>query len=224
MEVYNAELFNMQPLVSDDVPDDDLSEYLAKSYREKVDLCIEAFGTNKQKKALSSRRTNAVSKEVLNKAVIKAAEDIIETKGTAALVSDAAEDKKSNISVVLPPCHEDAEKPEDVYKFEDLISPAEYEALQAPAAAFINITAEDILKMTEEKSRCSFVLNELKSMPVNEKSRDHKARCLWFLDTLVKMNSQRMVKKKNGLGPECPDVISNKLVRTFTVLSYGGGR
>ncbi|KAH0628460.1 hypothetical protein JD844_009667 [Phrynosoma platyrhinos] len=121
MEVYNAELFNMQPLVSDDVPDDDLSEYLAKSYREKVDLCIEAFGTNKQKKALSSRRMNAVSKEVLNKAVIKAAEDVIETKGTAALVSDAADDKKSNISMVLPPCHEDAEKPEDVYKFEDSI-------------------------------------------------------------------------------------------------------
>ncbi|KAM3847026.1 DNA-directed RNA polymerase I subunit RPA49 isoform 3-T3 [Vipera latastei] len=224
MEVYNAELFNLHPLLSDDVADNDLSEYLAKSYREKVDLCIEAFGTNKQRKALNSRRMNEVRKEVLNKAVIKAAEDIIETKGVAALVHDAAEDEKTDVSLVLPLCHEDATNPEDVYKFEDIISPAEFEALQAPSAVFTNITAADILKMTEEKSYCSFVLNELKSMPLNEKSYDHKARCLWFLDCLVKLNSQKIVKKKHAMGPTCPDIISNKLVKTFTALSYSNGR
>ncbi|XP_007421606.1 DNA-directed RNA polymerase I subunit RPA49 isoform X1 [Python bivittatus] len=224
MEVYNAELFNMQPLISDDVADNDLSEYLAKSYREKVDLCIEAFGTNKQRKALNSRRMNEVRKEVLNKAVIEAAEEIIETKGVAALVSDAVEDEKSDVSLVLPPCHEDAKTPEDVYKFEDIISPAEYEALQAPAAVFTNITAADILKMTEEKSYCSFVLDELKSMPLDEKSYDHKARCLWFFDCLVKLSSQKVVKKKHAMGPGCPDIISNKLVKTFTALSYANGR
>ncbi|XP_058028400.1 DNA-directed RNA polymerase I subunit RPA49 isoform X2 [Ahaetulla prasina] len=224
MEVYNAELFNLQPLISDDVVDNDLSEYLAKSYREKVDLCIEAFGTNKQRKALNSRRMNEVRKEVLNKAVIKAAEDVIETKGVAALVHDAAEDEKTDVSLVLPPCHEDAKNPEDVYKFEDIISPAEYEALQAPAAVFMNITAADILKMTEEKSYCSFVLDGLKSMPLDEKSYDHKARCLWFFDCLVKLNSQKVVKKKHAMGPTCPDIISNKLVKTFTALSYGNGR
>ncbi|XP_061490564.1 DNA-directed RNA polymerase I subunit RPA49 isoform X2 [Rhineura floridana] len=224
MEVYNAELFNMQPLISDDVADDDLSEYLTKSYREKVDLCVEAFGTNKQKRALNSRRMNAVGKEVLNKAVAKAAEDIIETKGVAALVSNAAEDEKAEVSLVLPPCHKDADKPEDVYKFEDIISPAEYEALQAPAAAFMNVTSAEILKMIEEKKHCSFVLDELKSMPVGEKSRDHKARCLWFLDRLVKLSSQKVVKKKHAMGPDCPHIISNKLVKTFTVLSFGNGR
>uniref|UniRef100_A0ABM5FRH4 DNA-directed RNA polymerase I subunit RPA49 n=1 Tax=Pogona vitticeps TaxID=103695 RepID=A0ABM5FRH4_9SAUR len=224
MEVYNAELFNMQPLVSDNVADDDLSEYLTKSYREKVDLCIEAFGTKKQKKALNSRRMNEVGKEVVHKAVVKAAEEIIETKGVDALVNDAAENVKGDVSLVLPPCHEDAKKPEDVYRFEDIISPAEYEALQAPAAVFMNLTSEEILKMAEEKGYCSFVLDELKSMPMNEKSRDHKARCLWYLDCLVKLSSQRMVKKKQALGPECPDVISSRLVKTFTALSYGNGR
>lgn len=38
-----------------------------------------------------------------------------------ALVSDAAEDAKAEVSLILPPCHEDADKPEDVYKFEDRI-------------------------------------------------------------------------------------------------------
>lgn len=32
-----------------------------------------------------------------------------------------------------------------------VLSPAEYEALQGPAAAFMNITPEEITKKTEEK-------------------------------------------------------------------------
>lgn len=47
----------------------------------KVDLCIEAFGTSKQKRALNARRMNAVGNDVLNTAVTKAAANIIDTKG-----------------------------------------------------------------------------------------------------------------------------------------------
>ncbi|XP_048360224.1 DNA-directed RNA polymerase I subunit RPA49 isoform X2 [Sphaerodactylus townsendi] len=224
MEVYNAELFHMQPLLSDDTAAEDLSEYLNKSYREKMDMCIEAFGSNKQRRALNSRRMNEIRKEVLNKAVISAAENIIETKGLDAIVSDATEDDKTNVSLVLPPCHEDAERLADVYKFEDIISPAEYEALEAPAATFVKITSDEILKLAEEKSYCPFVLEELKCLPVDEKKRDHKARCLWFLDMLVKLSLQRTVKKKQPMGPDCPQIISSKLVKNFTALSYGNGR
>lgn len=45
-------------------------------------------------------------------------------------------------------------------------------------------------------SHCSFVLEELKFLPTDEKSRDHKARCLWFLDTLIKFSHQKVIKKK----------------------------
>lgn len=45
-------------------------------------------------------------------------------------------------------------------------------------------------------SHCSFVLEELKFLPADEKSRDHKARCLWFLDTLIKFSYLKMIKKK----------------------------
>uniref|UniRef100_A0A8C8RIM5 RNA polymerase I subunit E n=1 Tax=Pelusios castaneus TaxID=367368 RepID=A0A8C8RIM5_9SAUR len=219
MDVYNAELFNMQPLLSDDDP----SDYQNKSYREKVDSCIEAFGTNKQKRALNSRRMNQVGSETLNVAVMKAAENIIEAKGVAALVSDAAQDDLPDVSLFLPPCHEDADKPENVYRFEDLLSPAEYEALQTPAAALVNITPEEILKKAEEKSHCYFVLEELKSMPLNEDSRDHKARCLWFLDALIKFSFQKVIKKKYAMGPDCPHIINSKLMKNFTALTYNNG-
>uniref|UniRef100_A0A8C3LQ40 RNA polymerase I subunit E n=1 Tax=Chrysolophus pictus TaxID=9089 RepID=A0A8C3LQ40_CHRPC len=223
MEVFNAEIFNMQPLLSDNLIPDDTRDYQNKSYREKVDLCIEAFGTSKQKRALNSRRMNAVGNDILNTAVTKAAADVIDAKGVTALIQDVAQDDEQNMSIFLPPCHEDADKPENVYKFEDILSPAEYEALQSPAAAFINITPEEIAKKTEEKSHCSFVLEELKFLPADEKSRDRKARCLWFLDILIKFSFLKIIKKKYPLGPECPHIISRKLMKNFTSLTYNNG-
>lgn len=38
-----------------------------------------------------------------------------------ALIQDVAQDEEQNISIFLPPCNEDADKPENVYKFEDSI-------------------------------------------------------------------------------------------------------
>ncbi|NXN67060.1 RPA49 polymerase, partial [Himantopus himantopus] len=271
MEVYNAEIFNMQPLLSGrkrlsltPAPDSQRARAdYAFSYRllfgdssalcclpgcslflisalfsqhggtrqciliyfclAQMDLCIEAFGTSKQKRALNSRRMNAVGNDILNTAVTKAAANIIDAKGVTALIQDVAQDDVQNISIFLPPCNEDADKPENVYKFEDILSPAEYEALQVPAAVFVNITPEEITKKTEEKSHCSFVLEELKFLPADDKRRDHKARCLWFLDTLIKFSYLKVIKKKHPMGPECPHIISRKLMKNFTSLTYNNG-
>ncbi|NXD45793.1 RPA49 polymerase, partial [Copsychus sechellarum] len=276
MEVYNAEIFNMQPLLSGRVlgvtaarllcpphsclvpsawskdhsftcagREGELSESrvevrLGGTHRRaagfvfswcfkvclcpvQMDLCIEAFGTSKQKRALSSRRMNAVGTDIVSTAVTKAAANVIGAKGVTALVQDVAQDDGQNISAFLPPCHEDADSPERVYKFEDILSPAEYEALRVPAAALASITTEELAKRAEERSHCSFVLEELKFLPTDEKSRDHKARCLWFLDTLIKFSHLKVIKKKHPLGPECPHIISRKLMKNFSSLTYNDG-
>ncbi|XP_045879926.1 DNA-directed RNA polymerase I subunit RPA49 isoform X2 [Meles meles] len=224
MEVYDAELFNMQPLFSDESVESELTqESQTKSFREKMDSCIEAFGTTKQKRALNSRRMNKVGSESLNSAVAKAAENIIDAKGVTALVNDAIHDDLQNDSLYLPPCHADAAKPEDVYKFEDLLSTAEYEALQSPSEAFRNVSSEDILKMIEENSHCSFVIEALKSLSSDEESRDRQARCIWFLDTLIKFRAQKVIKRKSALGPGVPHIINSKLLKHFTCLTYNNG-
>ncbi|NXR08320.1 RPA49 polymerase, partial [Semnornis frantzii] len=266
MEVYNAEIFNMQPLLSGrsrnafklSTESPCASPWCAFSYctlsavslaapftsflppsliMEKggdvysvlvscalqMDLCIEAFGTSKQKRALNVRRMNAVGSDIVSTAVSKAAANVIDAKGVTALIQDVAQDDAQNISTFLPPCNEDAETPEHVYKFEDILSPAEYEALRVPAAAFVNITAEEIAKKTEDKSHCSFVLEQLKLLPAEGKSREHKARCLWFLDTLVKFSSLKVIRKKHPMGPDCPHTISRKLMKNFTSLTYNKG-
>ncbi|NWV45426.1 RPA49 polymerase, partial [Daphoenositta chrysoptera] len=188
-----------------------------------MDLCIEAFGTSKQKRALSSRRMNTVGSDIVSTAVTKAAANVINAKGVTALMQDMAQDDVQNISAFLPPCHEDADRPEHVYKFEDILSPAEYEALRVPAAALANVTAEEMAKRAEERSHCSFVLEELKFLPTDEKSRDHKTRCLWFLDTLIRFSHLKVIKKKHPMGPECPHIISRKLMKNFTSLTYNNG-
>ncbi|NWX30600.1 RPA49 polymerase, partial [Notiomystis cincta] len=257
MEVYNAEIFNMQPLLSGGsaqllclchsclVPSawSKDGSFTAWLWNEQwvlccfgctgcsdvhfslvqMDLCIEAFGTSKQKRALSSRRMNAVGSDIVSTAVTKAAANVIDAKGVTALMQDMAQDDVQNVSAFLPPCHEDADRPEHVYKFEDILSPAEYEALRVPAAAFTNITVEEVAKRAEERSHCSFVLEELKFLPTDEKSRDHKARCLWFLDTLIRFGHLKVIKKKHPMGPECPHIISRKLMKNFTSLTYNNG-
>ncbi|NXN17098.1 RPA49 polymerase, partial [Indicator maculatus] len=267
MEVYNAEIFNMQPLLSGrkgnalklstkSLP---ASPWCASSHcglcwlpggsfclisascpqhagrrrplhpralvpcALQMDLCIEAFGTSKQKRALSTRRLNTVDSDVVSTAVSRAAANVIDAKGVTALIQDMTQEDTQNISSFLPPCNEDAEKPEQVYKFEDILSPAEYEALRVPAAAFVNITAEEIAKKAEEKSHCSFVLEQLKLLPADGKSRDHTARCLWFLDTLVKFSCLKVIRKKHPMGPDCPHTISRKLMKNFTSLTYNNG-
>uniref|UniRef100_A0A9L0SKB3 RNA polymerase I subunit E n=1 Tax=Equus caballus TaxID=9796 RepID=A0A9L0SKB3_HORSE len=148
IEVYDAELFNMQPLFSDESVESELTlESQTKTFREKMDSCIEAFGTTKQKRALNSRRMNRVGNESLNRAVAKAAENIIDTKGVTAL----------------------------------------------------------------------------KSLPSNEESRDRQARCIWFLDTLIKFRAQKVIKRKSALGPGVPHVINTKLLKHFTCLTYNNG-
>ncbi|NWY19499.1 RPA49 polymerase, partial [Aphelocoma coerulescens] len=188
-----------------------------------MDLCIEAFGTSKQKRALSSRRMNAVGSDIVSTAVTKAAANVIDAKGVTALMQDMAQDDVQNISAFLPPCHEDADRPEHIYKFEDILSPAEYEALRVPAAALASASAEEMAKRVEERSHCSFVLEELKFLPTDERSRDHKARCLWFLDTLIRFSHLKVIKKKHPMGPECPHIISRKLMKNFTSLTYNNG-
>ncbi|EDL02410.1 polymerase (RNA) I polypeptide E, isoform CRA_a, partial [Mus musculus] len=273
MEVYDAELFNMQPLFAgmgteviklggqhlyllafcqpsknlaeagdlllsrhrqghciavllddDAIEREPPLENQNKTFRDKLDSCIEAFGSTKQKRSLNSRRMNKVGSESLNLSVAKAAESIIDTKGVNALVSDAMQDDLQDGVLYLPPCYADAAKPEDVYRFEDILSPAEYDALESPSEAFRKVTSEDILKMIEENSHCSYVIEMLKSLPIDEVHRNRQARSIWFLDALIRFRAQKVIKGKRALGPGIPHIINTKLLKQFTCLTYNNGR
>ncbi|XP_053321798.1 DNA-directed RNA polymerase I subunit RPA49 [Spea bombifrons] len=227
MEVYDAEYFNMQPLLDtnrkSDLHDEDETDKSSRTYREKVDALIEAFGTNKQKRALNSRKLNKVGSESLSKAMAKAAEEIIESKGTTELVKEAIGNKDTEVSMFLPKRDVNADKPENVYKLDDLISPVEYAALEAPSEAFRNITSETLQQMRENKKHGLFVLQEIQEL-INQKDRDQQARCLCYLDVLIKLSQCKMVKRKELMDPSFPNMVFTKLIKNFTVSTFRNGR
>ncbi|XP_043915568.1 DNA-directed RNA polymerase I subunit RPA49 isoform X2 [Protopterus annectens] len=224
MEIHDAELFNLQPYFPGEAFDEEMSsEKKEQSYREKVDFLIESFGTKKQKRALNSRRMHDVVSGTIQNVVAKAAEHAIEKKGVTALLDDVAQSESQDISVHLPVINTDAECREEVYSFDELISPAEYAALETASETFRDITSEDIQNMIEKKRYSCFVVEKLKSMPQGEKQRDHIARCLWYLDNLIRLNFQKQIKSKFGLGENIPHVIIMKLLKNFTVVNYSSG-
>ncbi|KAJ8410990.1 hypothetical protein AAFF_G00180250 [Aldrovandia affinis] len=225
MEVHNAQIFNMQPTIpGESTSEKETLPSSSKSYRDKVDSLIEAFGTNKQKRALSSRRLNQVGNDTLQQVVARAADNIIDEKGLEALEQDVAQTAAQADTVLyIPPCHADATQPQDVYLFDDLLSPVEYEALAAPGRKMMELSPEDLEKMAKDGSPLS-VLRLLKSLSGIEKSCERQARCLWYLSQLIKLAHQRNINRKFGLEDGCPRIIQNKLMRTFTVETFNNGR
>ncbi|XP_026879834.2 DNA-directed RNA polymerase I subunit RPA49 isoform X2 [Electrophorus electricus] len=193
-----------------------------QTYKERVDALIEAFGTTKQKRALSSRRMNEVGDDMLQKAVARAANTIIERKGLEALEQEVAEwQAETESTPFLPLCNRDAEKPEDVYPLNGLLSQVEFELLKDVGEKMARLTSED-LKMKERDIPMS-VLRHLQSLPKPAKARQQQACCAWYLAFLIRIAKQRKLNRKFD-EDSCPRVIFNKVQKNFTVEKFDNGR
>ncbi|XP_034543124.1 DNA-directed RNA polymerase I subunit RPA49 [Notolabrus celidotus] len=222
MEVHSAQLFNMQPVIPGEETVTATAQDMTQTYRDKVDSLIEAFGTNKQKRALSSRRLNQVGSDTLHQAVAKAATSVIEQKGLEVLQQELAESQE-DLALHLPPCNAGADEPEDVYPFDDLLSPVEFEALEEAGSKMAALTSEELLKMREEGG-CLSVLKFLGNLPSASEARDKTVRCAFYLSMLLNLAHQRSINRKFGQEEGCPRIVQNKLLRTFTVESFKNGR
>ncbi|XP_064818752.1 DNA-directed RNA polymerase I subunit RPA49-like [Oncorhynchus masou masou] len=224
MEVHNAQLFNMQPVIPGEAStENDASQNTDLTYREKVDSLIEAFGTNKQKRALTSRRLNQVGSETLQSAVAKAAHSIIDQKGLEALQQEVVQaESQSAVSHYLPPCYPDADTPQQVYLFDDILSPVEYDVLDAAGSKMAALTPEELQNLTDEG--CQSVVCQLESLPREGVARERQARCAFYLLLLLKLARQKNMTRKFGQEEGCPRIIHIKLMRTFTVETFNNGR
>ncbi|XP_026215946.1 DNA-directed RNA polymerase I subunit RPA49 [Anabas testudineus] len=224
MELHSAQLFNMQPVIPGETTNAAKPPDTSKTYRDKVDSLIEAFGTNKQKRALSSRRLNQVGSDTLQQAVAKAASTVIDQKGLEALQQEVAEtEAQGDLALHLPPCNADADKPENVYPFDDLLSPVEFEALEKAGSKLAALTPEELQKMKDEGG-CQSVVKRLENMPTVGDARDNTARCAYYLSLLLKLARQKSITRKFWQEEDCPRIIQSKLFRTFTVETFNNGR
>ncbi|XP_026879833.2 DNA-directed RNA polymerase I subunit RPA49 isoform X1 [Electrophorus electricus] len=221
MKVQSAQLYNLQPIIPGE-SEANAEQNKTQTYKERVDALIEAFGTTKQKRALSSRRMNEVGDDMLQKAVARAANTIIERKGLEALEQEVAEwQAETESTPFLPLCNRDAEKPEDVYPLNGLLSQVEFELLKDVGEKMARLTSED-LKMKERDIPMS-VLRHLQSLPKPAKARQQQACCAWYLAFLIRIAKQRKLNRKFD-EDSCPRVIFNKVQKNFTVEKFDNGR
>uniref|UniRef100_A0A3P9IVW4 RNA polymerase I subunit E n=1 Tax=Oryzias latipes TaxID=8090 RepID=A0A3P9IVW4_ORYLA len=224
MEIHSAQLFNMQPVIPGEATQDAKPQDTTLSYREKVDSLIEAFGTNKQKRALSSRRLNQVGSDALHHAVAEAASTVIDNKGLEALQQEVAEtESQGALSLHLPPCNADADKKEDVYPFEELLSPVEFAALEPNGQKMAALSQEELQKLKDQRGNLC-VVKHLENMPSASEPREKTSRCAFYLSLLIKLAHQKIVTRKFWTEEGCPRVIQSKILRTFTVETYNNGR
>ncbi|XP_013887422.1 DNA-directed RNA polymerase I subunit RPA49 [Austrofundulus limnaeus] len=219
MGLHSAQVFNMQPDIPGERTETAKPQDTTLAYRDKVDSLIEAFGTTKQKKALTSRRLNQVGKDTLHQAVAKAASSVIDKKGLEALQQEVTEtESQGALPSHLPPCNPNAEKREDVYPFDELLDPNELAALEVAGSKMAALTAEELSKMSDAGSLC--VAEHLKNLPPEGEAREKMARCAFYLSMLLKLARQRNITRKFGQEEGCPRIIQNKLFRTFTVETF----
>ncbi|XP_033830392.1 DNA-directed RNA polymerase I subunit RPA49 [Periophthalmus magnuspinnatus] len=223
MEVHKAQMFNLQPVVPGET-DPVKSKDANLTYRDKVDSLIEAFGTNKQKRALTSRRLNEVGSDTLHHAVTKAADSVIEQKGLEALQQEVTEtEHQGDVAVHLPPCNAEADKPEDVYAFENLLTSVELSALRDVGAKMATLSPEELQTMKDDGGYLC-VMKHLENLPQNGETREKILSCSFYLSMLIKLSRQRNMSRKFGQEEGCPRIIQNKLMKTFTVETYRNGR
>ncbi|KAK2908741.1 hypothetical protein Q8A67_004578 [Cirrhinus molitorella] len=220
MKVHNAQIFNMLPTIPGESAEN-VNAKKAETYREKVDALIEAFGTTKQKRALNSRRLNEVGNEALQQAVELAAANVIKQKGVEALHNEVTE-TEAQTDLFLPPYNPNADKAEDVYPFDKLLSPNELDALKDVGEKMAALTPEDLEKMKAEDTPQN-VLRHLELLPKEDAARDKQSRCVWYLSFLIKASLQKRLSFKFGIEDGCPRMINNKVLRNFTVESFHNG-
>ncbi|XP_051940519.1 DNA-directed RNA polymerase I subunit RPA49 [Hippocampus zosterae] len=222
MELHSALLFNMQPIIPGETTV--TTEETTQTHKEKVDSLIEAFGTNKQKKALNSRRLNMVNSDMLQQAVIKAANTVIDEKGLDALQREVAEtESQADSALHLPPCNSEADMPENVYPLDGLLSPVEFKALEEAGSKMAALTSEELQTM-KENGGVMCVLKHLENLPSDDEARKKMACCAYYLSMLLKLSRQKSISRKFGMEEGCPRIVQNKIFRTFTVETFNNGR
>uniref|UniRef100_UPI00358E334F DNA-directed RNA polymerase I subunit RPA49 isoform X2 n=1 Tax=Myxine glutinosa TaxID=7769 RepID=UPI00358E334F len=226
LKVCDAQIFRMVPKIPGEMNHTPLQNSLESTFREKVDLLTEAFGSHRRKRALSSRRLNVVGSEKLEQAVAAAAHQVIEEKGAEALSNEVSHAKNTEQLTYLPPCCPGADSVAEIYSLSGLILEHEFQAIREVSSEFLSYLWSRGETIPPQKSLGQFTTNILREGPPSNRDAAQHAACLWYLETMLAFSnlSWNDLKRNDPLGPEIPPVVAHKLMDTFTTQSYSNDR
>ncbi|KAL5022176.1 hypothetical protein ScPMuIL_001331 [Solemya velum] len=202
MQILDVATVNMFPVFTDSPTlmsktplRSETHQEVPKTYQEKLDSLTKEFGSLKKKRSLESRKKLKLEKDKLDKTMENATDHYRLTPNSKAVVRETAHDESS--SILSPPCNRQADTPQDVYKLNDIISDQEMNDLTYAAQVFVNSTREEHKQWKENSVYPTFIINHICFLPLEEKARLFKSKCLMYMHYLMhvyQMNAKSLRK------------------------------
>ncbi|XP_067132462.1 DNA-directed RNA polymerase I subunit RPA49-like isoform X2 [Centruroides vittatus] len=209
MKLHKTQLFNLRPVI--EVAEKESKEN-ETTYREKVDQLTKKFGSKIKKGQLESRLQHSIGTDDME---IVAAKAIEEAKEESLNKSNSLEEKEATYSEIIPPQDRNAFVAKNVYKIQDIISDAEYNAIEPDI--FLNASKDQITEWQQQATYGVYIIDKLKTLPIKEDVRKHKAKLLtyfYFMMQLANLKA-RELKRKDPL-PSVPTLFKEKILDKFT--------
>jgi len=221
LRVLPAELFQLHPFIEDNSVNQTSASL--QTYREKTDDLVKEFGSGKMQRALKKRQTNKLDSDMLSTATKNATENTTIVKDEEAGLSTPS---VVTATSAVPPFNINAQRPEDVYKASDIISPGMVSGLDEMAESLIQCSAEETEAWAREKTYSGFVLTKLQSLSVREDVRRLQCQCLVYIDCLMKVFVMKynQLKLKDPLPKDWNILVKKHIFSTFFVEVIDNGR
>jgi DNA-directed RNA polymerase I subunit RPA49 len=218
IRVVDASMFHLRPAEGDSDDEgtgqDHREQEEQLTVAEKHARLTKEFGTAKGRRVVESRLRNQVKDKGLESVV---ADVVKESAESPSLLVDQT--GQGSGPVAIPPHNKDATRPEDVYSLDDIISPAEMQALVGPAAVFVNATTQDIAEWREKGVYPGYIMHQLTILPVQASVRQHRACQLLYLSYMHRLLSERNQKlNETILLSDAPAIVRRTLYERFTMI------
>ncbi|CAN8030171.1 unnamed protein product [Ixodes persulcatus] len=222
VRLYPANLITMRPYFAPASTKTSTADTTTTTYREKADALATAFGSKRKRQAVESRQRLNVDESTLHSTAtstlaeikVAASEQLAKTSShTPATTADS-------ILESIPPQNKDATIPQEVYRLEDIIPPAQNGYLDELAEPFLTADADDIAKWRSEAEYPEYVLQRLGRLSRDPLNRVLEARMLIYYHMLIQVSRLKYtdLKRKDPL-PNIDAPLKHILLDTFTLTS-----
>ncbi|CAN8002504.1 unnamed protein product [Ixodes hexagonus] len=223
VRLYPANLITMRPYfapASAKAPSN--MDTTTSTYREKADALATAFGSKRKRQAVESRHRLNVDESTLHSTATSTLAEIkiAASEQLAKTSSQSITDPKDSITESIPPQNKNATIPQEVYRLEDIIPPAQNAYLDELAEPLLTADAEQIAQWRSEAAYPNYVLHRLGRLSRDPQNRILEARMLIYYHMLIGVSRLRYtdLKRKDPL-PNIDAPLKHILLDTFTLTS-----
>ncbi|CAF0726263.1 unnamed protein product [Adineta steineri] len=217
----NFDLYTMRPKLTDFnlTVEQNLNKEESTLNRNDLD---ENFGSERKRRSVHSKKRNTIEVNVLETAVSAAREQVRNTSDEQLNESshnNAMISLDDDEQVALPKPNYDAQKPEDVFVLDDIISVNDLSLLNDQCSQIVDSTKEIILKWSKEGTYTSFVCDQMKKLPVNYAERVQCASKILYLHYLIAFFKRSMFKRLSGkpFPDDAPRPLQDKALHMYAV-------